>query len=57
MNDATSFALIVVGAVAIYGGALLLWLRPGPARAWVWGPLLLATVGLAAVFMGAAGVP
>ena len=57
MNDMISLVLIVVGAVAIYGGALLLWLRPGPARAWVWGPLLLATVGLAAVLMGAAGVP
>jgi hypothetical protein len=32
MNDTMSIALIVVGAVAIYGGAILLWLRPGPAR-------------------------
>ncbi|MCV2490859.1 phosphoethanolamine transferase CptA [Geodermatophilus sp. YIM 151500] len=47
--------LIVLGVVAIYAGAILLWLRLTPARAWVWGPLLLITAGVAVLLIGAAG--
>jgi hypothetical protein len=50
-----SIALIVLGVGALYGGALLLWVRPGPDRAWIWGPVALATVGVMALLVGVAG--